>query len=60
MTSPALTTSGRLGRHGIERRLPIGDALHLGDELVAIEDPHRMELLEREDAFPAIGQRRLL
>jgi hypothetical protein len=60
MTSPALTTSGRLGQHGIERPLPIGDALHLGDELVTIEDPYRMELLKREDAFLPIGQRRLL
>jgi hypothetical protein len=58
--SPASTMSRKLGRAGIERRLGIGEALQLGDELVTMEDPNRMELLERESAFLAIGQRRLL
>lgn len=57
---PALTMSRKLRRPGIEPRLGIGDGLHLCDELVTVEDPHRMELLERESAFLAIRQRRLL
>jgi hypothetical protein len=60
MTSPALALSRKLGRRRIEPRLRVGDALHLGDELVAIEDHDRMELLERENAFLAIGRPRLL
>jgi hypothetical protein len=38
---------------GLARRRPrVGDALHLGDELVAMEDPDPMEFLERENALP--------
>jgi hypothetical protein len=38
--------------------LRIGDALHLGGELVIFEDPQLVEVLEREDAFLALGARR--
>jgi len=54
MTSPTSAVSRRLGRRGIEIRLRLGEALHLGGELVILENPHRMELLDREDAFLAI------
>jgi hypothetical protein len=51
--------SRKLARSGIKRRLRIGDALHLGEELVTVEDPNRMELLERANALLSIGRRRL-
>jgi hypothetical protein len=60
MTSPALAMSRKLGRREIKPRLRIGDGLHLGDELVRVENPHLTELLERVNAFLAIGQQRLL
>ena len=52
--------SRKLGRHGIEPRARIDDALHLDEELVTVEEPHRLELLERENPFLSIGQQRLL
>jgi hypothetical protein len=45
----------KLRRYGIGRRLRIGEALHLGVELVVVEDPHLVEVLERADAFPALA-----